>query len=109
MILRIEVQDMKPRYSHSRDQKKRITAYVKSVENTSGLHIAFCVKEHRIAEFTIKGGESVSKEIMKSVREYLQGEICSVSWERVDTDTYTIVLLCYVLQYIFIAWSKQEV
>ena len=78
-MLHIESQDMKPRYIHARTQKKRIYAYVKAMESCSGITILFCMKEHHIAEFTLKGGENVTREAQRNVRENLQGEVCSVS------------------------------
>ena len=79
MILHIELQDMKPRYQHVKFQKKRTNAFIKSLELSSGLRIIFCVKECMIIEFTLQGGQGVSKEAQKNVRELIQGEICSVS------------------------------
>ena len=78
-VLLIEVVDMKDRYRLFKNQKKRINAFIQALmQNYPGLHISFCVKQHEIAEFIIKGA-SVSEEDMDLVHQYLRGEICAVS------------------------------
>ena len=78
-VLLIEVVDMDDRYRLFKNQKKRINAFIQALmHNYPGLYISFCVKQHNIAEFIIKG-ENVREEDMDHVHQYLRGQICAVS------------------------------
>ena len=78
-VVYIEIRDMKNRYKILKNQKQRINAFIRALEmNYLGLKISFCIKEHNIAEFILKG-ETVSREDKEFIKEYLYGEFCAVS------------------------------